>query len=193
MNTMKKRGFTLIELLIALGIMGVIAAAISTFFFSNYRIMNETSVEIDLQKEGEKAINLITEKAMASKGIVLIKRNNVDLLSSENSGTGDSITEIGFASIEGTGSDKQHVFELYDNKLLYGDIENSKVLDKDGVLSENEVKPKEVFQYVKEIFVKADEKYKDTKSIIITIRLEKKEGNITREKEVSSEAYFRNK
>lgn len=187
----KKKGFTLIELLIALSIMGVVATAITIFFFNNYKILKDTSIEIDLQREGEKVINSIVEKAMGSKGITLLKNGNVDILDNESHADGNAITEIAFGSAYS--ENKHYIFELYNNKLLYAEAEISKVLDKDGILNENEVKPEKIFENVEEIVVNANEKYKDSRSISIKMRMKINEKNTIREKTVNSEVYFRNK
>lgn len=190
MNIIKKKGFTLIEVLIALGIMGIVAVAISTFFFSNFRIINETSVEIDLQREGEGAINLILEKAMGSNGILLVEENGINITNNAISGD-SSINKIIFGSIDGT--NEHYIFQLYGNKLLYGKGEVTKDLDNDNILSENEVKSERIFENVEGLIIKSNENYTVSKSISIEIKLGKIQGNIRGEKEVNSEVYFRNK
>lgn len=193
MNILKKRGFTLIELLIAFGIMGIVATAISTFFFSNFRIINKTSIEIDLQSEGESAINLIVQKAMGSNGILLVEENRIDITNNEISevSTEKNINKIVFGSIDGT--NEHYIFQLYGNKLLYGKGEKTKDLDNDNILSENEVKSERIFENVEEVSIKSNENYIASKSISIKIKLGKIQGNIRGEKEVNSEVYFRNK
>lgn len=193
MNILKKRGFTLIELLIAFGIMGIVATAISTFFFSNFRIINKTSIEIYLQSEGESAINLIVQKAMGSNGILLVEENGIDITNNEISevSTEKNINKIVFGSSDGT--NEHYIFQLYGNKLLYGKGEKTKDLDNDNILSENEVKSERIFENVEEVSIKSNENYIASKSISIKIKLGKIQGNIRGEKEVNSEVYFRNK
>lgn len=193
MNIIKKRGFTLIELLITLAIMGIVATAISTFFFSNIRIINETSIEIDLQREGEAAINLILERAMGSSGILLVEENGSDVTDTELSGLSiqSSINKIVFGAIDGTG--QHYIFEFYNNKLLYGKGEITQTINKNTILDLNEVEPLRTYENIEEVIVSSNEKYRDTKSINLTIKLHKEEGNVKGEKEVSSEFYFRNK
>jgi len=116
-----KKGFTLIEMLITLALLGIVMAAISSFFLSNYRTLNNVSKELDFQREGEKAINLIIEKAMESKGIGEIQPNN-----NSNSSDEKDVTKVVFKIPTATGEtiEQGHVFSLTEfngeNQLRYG-------------------------------------------------------------------------
>ncbi|MGH4118664.1 PilW family protein [Clostridium sp.] len=60
----KMKGFTLIEILITLAILGVVLSVIYTFFFNNYKTINKAQIEIEIQSEGEKVIEKISNVAI---------------------------------------------------------------------------------------------------------------------------------
>ncbi len=71
-NSKNSKGFTLIELLIVLGLMGIVITMTFSFFFSNYRTFNKGDDQIEAQYQAGLAMDLITDTAINSAGIVSI-------------------------------------------------------------------------------------------------------------------------
>ncbi|PKM57874.1 MAG: hypothetical protein CVU98_03880 [Firmicutes bacterium HGW-Firmicutes-3] len=63
------KGFTTIELILAIAIAGIIMGAVGTFLNFNLKGFNATKEIIDIQYEGQLAMNQITAIAKESKGI----------------------------------------------------------------------------------------------------------------------------
>lgn len=68
--SMNNRGFTTIELILAILIAGIIMGAVGTFITFNMRSFNGTTDIIDIQYEGQLAVNQIVDIARESTGIV---------------------------------------------------------------------------------------------------------------------------
>ncbi|MBZ9624852.1 type II secretion system GspH family protein [Clostridium sp. FP2] len=84
MFTRKLRGFTLIEVLITLAILGIILSAIATFFFTNYKTINKAQIEIEIQSEGDKVIEKISNTAIQCSEMKLTTSDNDDKIDSIN-------------------------------------------------------------------------------------------------------------
>jgi len=81
----KNRGFTVIELIVSIAIAGIIMGAIGSFLLFNIRGFNATKDAIDIQYEGQLAMNQLTNIARESEGIKIIKdENGVDRLNLAN-------------------------------------------------------------------------------------------------------------
>ncbi|MCY6484586.1 prepilin-type N-terminal cleavage/methylation domain-containing protein [Clostridium aestuarii] len=163
---MKNKGYTLLELLIVLGIMGMVMIPVSSFFFSNYRTLNEISGELDLQREGEKAINSIVNEAVSSKGIKQINVYTSD---------GDEfINDITFTALN--------------NSEIKFSVESNQLYCKKGS-STKQAKAKNV-KHIKIEYKAA--KIDEAKGISIIVYLETGKNNKV-SKKVKGEVYFRNK
>lgn len=178
-----KKGFTLVEMVITLALLGIVITAISSFFLSNYRTLNNVSKELDFQREGEKAINLIIEKAMESKGIGEIQPNN-----NTNSSDQKDVTKVVFKipTAIGETTEQGHVFTLVEvngeKQLRYGKgtldtATNTYNVSTDTVIARG----------IKSIELKSGqgEAFKESKSVEVIILLD--------EGQVNSQVYFRNK
>lgn len=107
----KAKGFTLVEVLIALAILGIILPVIFTFFLTNYKTMNKAQIEVEVQSEGEKIIDKISNIAIQCSGINITTSDSDDKIDSIN----DSIEFIG---------KETHNFTLAsNNKLLLDGVE----------------------------------------------------------------------
>lgn len=69
---MNNKGFTTIELILAIAIAGVIMGAVGTFLTFNLRGFNQAKDIIDIQYEGQLAINQLSNIAQESLGITAI-------------------------------------------------------------------------------------------------------------------------
>ena len=63
------KGFTLIEVIIAMSIMGMVTVIIYSLFFSNYKTMNTVNSGVELQTQGEQAMNYIVNTSLSANGI----------------------------------------------------------------------------------------------------------------------------
>jgi len=63
------KGFTTIELILAIAIAGIIMGAVGTFLNFNLKGFNATKEVIDIQYEGQLAMNQLTAIAKESKGV----------------------------------------------------------------------------------------------------------------------------
>lgn len=70
------KGFTVVELILAIAIAGIIMGAIGSFLVFNLKGFNVTKNVIDIQYEGQLAMNQLTSIAMESEGIEAIKDEN---------------------------------------------------------------------------------------------------------------------
>jgi len=178
-----KKGFTLIEMIITLALLGIVMTAISSFFLINYRTLNNVSKELDFQREGEKAINLIIEKAMESKGIGEIQPHNNTTSSDEK-----DVTKVVFKipTAAGEVTEQGHVFSLIqvngENQLRYGKgtldtSTNTYNVSSDWVIARG----------IKSIELKSGqgEALKEARSVEVIIILD--------QESVKSQVYFRNK
>ncbi|MDF1617024.1 prepilin-type N-terminal cleavage/methylation domain-containing protein [Petrocella sp. FN5] len=67
------KGFTTIELILAIAIAGIIMGAVGTYLTFNLKGFNATKSVIDIQYEGQLAMNQLTAIAKESKGIEAIE------------------------------------------------------------------------------------------------------------------------
>ena len=64
-----KNGFTLVEVIISMAIMVMVMATLYSMFFSNYKTMNTVNAGVELQSQGEQAMNYIVNAAISAKSI----------------------------------------------------------------------------------------------------------------------------
>lgn len=92
---MNDKGFTTIELILAMVIAGVIMGAAGTFLVFNLNAFNSTTDIIDIQYEGQLAINQLTNIMKESTGIELLSDDDMsipaDALSTEGPVTPNSM------------------------------------------------------------------------------------------------------
>lgn len=69
MKRLSKKGFTLMELLLALAIMGMVFVVVYPFFNSNYKTLNTTEIMDELQSNGQKSIEAITQRSLQCSSI----------------------------------------------------------------------------------------------------------------------------
>ncbi|MBK1810490.1 prepilin-type N-terminal cleavage/methylation domain-containing protein [Clostridium sp. YIM B02505] len=72
----KRKGFTVLELILALGITVLVLGVVYSFFLTNTRTINETQINLDLQKSGEDSLSKISKKIMEARSIVGIISDN---------------------------------------------------------------------------------------------------------------------
>lgn len=112
----KAKGFTLVEVLITLAILGIILTVIFTFFLTNYKTLNKAQIEIELQSEGDKVINKISNVAIQCSAMNLYILNDDGTITLNDVGTIDSESEY----IEFIGKESNK-FTLDSSKKLFLD------------------------------------------------------------------------
>lgn len=169
-----KKGFTLIELLISISLILIVMVGIFTFFISTYKANNSVNDEMELQSQGEKAINFMMDNLIEAKGIELVI-DSKDADVTEQSATID-IKRLVVSKIDST----YNIFEIKNYTLYYS---NSNDANSDAVnLLSNLIDSVQI-----EPLNGAD--FKGAKGIKINIKLKKKDMIKT----ISNEVYFRNK
>ncbi|MGV8983341.1 PilW family protein [Clostridium sp.] len=115
--TVKKKGMTLIELLIAMAILAIVLSVVSTFFLTNYNTLNSVNKDLELQSQGEKAINFMVDNIIDGYGIKTAEKLlvNIDL----NSSSETEITKLSVAKQDSTEKKYISVFELDKGILNY--------------------------------------------------------------------------
>lgn len=178
-NKFNNRGLTLIELLVTLAITGIILCIIVSFFITNVRTFDRASSEVDLQSEGQYALEYITLIAAQSRGIKSIE--NVD---------GDVRTDT-WGAVEETGLiifDFEYIDESTKNVVNRDEVF---IFDKDNNTILNG--PKIVGRYIDEIKVEpvtTNKKLSKQRGIILTLKLSQSKGSLS--KIIKSQIYFRN-
>lgn len=162
-----KKGFTLIELLVSISLILIVMVGIFTFFISTYKANNSVNDEMEIQSQGEKAINFIMDTSIDGYGVYgEVADNNTDK------------TLFKIKKTDGY----YCIYKLKDNKLYY--IKSS---DKDD---EPTQKISELINSIELTpLLSSDNTFANAKGIKITIKLGKKD--IT--KTITNEVYFRNK
>ena len=64
-----RQGFTLVEVIISMAIMVIVMATLYSMFFSNNKTMNTVGAGVELQSQGEQAMNYIVNAAISAKCI----------------------------------------------------------------------------------------------------------------------------
>ncbi|MCY6959295.1 prepilin-type N-terminal cleavage/methylation domain-containing protein [Clostridium brassicae] len=173
-----KKGITLIELIIVIALIGIILIPISNFFLTSYSNLHKVDKEIELQSQGEKALEKFVKISMMSSGIQSIKRNNEELNLQKKC---TSIDRIVLKNSSASSEEEDYdVFQLIDNKLWY--VRGEKDLDatKMGkVIGEN----------ISSINVEETKNLKEAEGIYLVINLSYKDVKSV----VESKVYFRNK
>lgn len=169
-----KKGFTLIELLISISLILIVMGGIFTFFISTYKANNSVNDEIELQSQGEKAINFMMDNIIEAKGIEsVIDTKDADV--TEQSAPTD-IKKLVVSKIDST----YNIFEIKNDALYYS---NSNDVNSDAV---NMISN---FIYSVQISSLKDADLKSAEGIRINIYLKKKDMTKT----ITNEVYFRNK
>lgn len=182
---MNKKGFTLVETLITAAIFFIVLSILYTFFNTNYKSYSSTETEINLQEEGDKAIEKITEKAMGCSMVLQVVNEN-DLTVYSHSDESSEEEKKDFISIKSIKIDNvfkknaYYQFYLKENKLYMstGDDKNEKAIAKD--VDKLMIKPAGNERY-----------FAGTKGIYVKLQLSKGRKKSTK-KIVETEIYFRN-
>lgn len=172
----KRKGVTLIELLITLGIVSIVLSSIYTFLFTNYNTLNSVNNDLELQSQGEKAINFMIDSIIEGYGVVEVKATDgSDVVSSTES-------EISKLSVKK--DTYVSIFELRNGVLYYGEV----ALETDT----NEKANKEICHSIKSIIITtlpSDRSFSNCAGLKIKITM--KSGKT--EKVFVNEIYMRNK
>lgn len=162
MRNLTKKGLTLIEIMVTLTIMAIFVAVVSPFLFSNYKALKYSDVRMELQREGDKIIEELTNKALQAESIEYIrdyKGNKINLNTNKNA----NISIIKFKGIN--------------RKRLKCEFKI-----KDSSNNESSIK------YIKINSLPLEVNFNKTKGIYVKIGLEKRRI----EKELRTKVYFRN-
>jgi prepilin-type N-terminal cleavage/methylation domain-containing protein len=125
-----KKGFTLIELVISMAIMGMVMVTIYSLFFSNYKTMNIVNSGIELQSQGEQAMNYLFNSAISAESINTIKDEKGEDITEFNSTNSKKISEISFKTLK---------YDKTNNTVVSGYIEKIILqLDSSNVISPTE-------------------------------------------------------
>ncbi|WMJ80845.1 prepilin-type N-terminal cleavage/methylation domain-containing protein [Clostridium sp. MB40-C1] len=173
-----KKGITLIELIIVIALIGIILIPISNFFLTSYSSLHKVDKEIELQSQGEEALEKFVKISMISSGIQSIKKHNEELKSQKKCISVDRIVLKNSSSSSEV--DDYDVFQLLDNKLWYGRGEKDLDATKIG---------KVIGKNIYSIDIEGTKDLKEAEGIYIVINLSYKNVKSA----VESKVYFRNK
>ena len=116
--TVEKKGFTLIELIIAMAILSIALLVISSFFFTNYNALNSVNIDLELQSQGERAINFMVDNIIDGYGVDEVKKvdgSNVAV----NSSSETEITKLSVIKQDSDETEYTSIFELDNGVLKY--------------------------------------------------------------------------
>lgn len=184
------QGVTLIELLLVLAIAGIVMSSVMSFLITNIRTFDMMENDIELQQQGQFAMDFMTERiieAIEIEGIWIAPNHSVI-----NNSSKYDIEMIVFKTLDfktGSGSTKdRYVFRLKDNNLKIGTISKTSETTYNTAKSKATI---EVANYINEIEVQpipSDALYKDARGIRLTIKLKKDKHQQT----ISNQFFFRN-
>jgi prepilin-type N-terminal cleavage/methylation domain-containing protein len=125
--TVKKKGITLVELIIAMAILSIVLSVISSFFFVNYKALNSVNKDLELQSQGEKAINFMVDNIIEGYGVKTVETPLINLISNNETEVDENLklnseTEIKKLSVakqDGKEVKYTSVFELDNGVLNY--------------------------------------------------------------------------
>lgn len=154
----KQKGFTLAELLVSLGLLGVIAPIVMSFFITSLKNYESINNRLELQFQAQYILDFMSDKILESRYIELARENIVSLLKKTNE---QNITKISFRY--GDNVNQCYNFEINKGKIKYGNARS------------NAIPTDELGIYVKNLTATPinGEQFEDTNAIIIKITLEK--------------------
>lgn len=169
MKKIRKKGFTILESIITIAILLIVLGIILPFFNSNFKVLNETEIKSDLQRDGSNTMEYFTRSAMEAKGIKeLIGYGDEDKLSY----TGEiNVKKLAFI----TDTNDEYNFELNGTELYYSKNSSEKKLITRNV------------KYIKLTTIDGNS-FSKSKGVLIKLLLEKKHVSLNLE----SKVYFRN-
>lgn len=94
-------------------------------FFSNYKTMNTVNSGVELQSQGEEAINYIFDTAISAKSINSIKDENGDNIIEFNSSNSMKISEISFTVLKFDKASNTVVDDYIEKIILQPDSNNT--------------------------------------------------------------------
>ncbi|MGK0468711.1 PilW family protein [Clostridium sp.] len=116
--TVNKKGITLIELIIAMAISAIVLSVISTFFFTNYNTLNSVNKDLELQSQGEKAINFMVDNIIEGYGVAEVKKiDGSDVVLNSSSET--EITKLSVIKQDSDETEYNSNFEMDSGVLKY--------------------------------------------------------------------------
>lgn len=185
------KGFTLIELLITLGLVSIVVLAVVSFFLSYVKANKTVSNTTELQYEARKIVSFMSEKFMASDGIVYISDDsdvNTNVVSDINMDI-NKIAAVNIKNENKDGSYEYYSFRVDDGKLFYRKTSSSnEIVDAkiSGVINTNEM----LSDYIKNIEISTEDgkTFNESKYLKINVNLEKDDDEYSLEQYV----YLRN-
>jgi prepilin-type N-terminal cleavage/methylation domain-containing protein len=185
---MNNKGFTTIELILAIAIAGIVMGAIGSFLTFNLRGFNATTDVIDIQYEGQLAMNQLTNIARESTGVLLL--DDEDTLSGDDFNSNIKITPNTLRFEHKATDPSNSMLELttvYD--LVYDEIDN----EISATITENDGSTITyvIARYIEAFTIKPGDglSFGDTKSIQMTMRLEQGAAHL----DLQTHVKFRNK
>lgn len=169
MKKIRKKGFTILESIITIAILLIVLGVILPFFNSNFKVLNETEIKSDLQREGASTMEYFTRSAMEAKSIK-------ELIGDEDE---DKLSYIGESDVQKlifiTDTNDEYSFEVNGTELYY---------------SKNSSEKKLITHNLKHIKLSTIDgnSFSEAKGILIKLILEKKHVSLNLE----SKVYFRN-
>lgn len=126
-----KKGFTLIEVIISMAIMGIVLVAIYSLFFSNYKTLNTVNSGVELQSQGEEAMNHLVDTALSANKVNYIKDGNGNDITEFNGLDRKRISEISFTTVKL--NKETNVVDDYIEKFTLQIDSDNKISDTEGL------------------------------------------------------------
>ena len=187
---MSEKGFTLVELVVALAISSIIFVALGTFLIFNLRSYNATTDIIDLQYEGQLAMNQLAALAKESKGIeFIVDQVGDDRIDEAGTIVPGSFDLAHYEYNDITGMDERTVYSIsYEPGIgdMTGQI-TCRVTDPLGAVIEDYVMAKYVLDLT--VTPESGQDFEMARSMTVTLVLENGEYDF----DLQSEMKFRNK
>lgn len=187
-----RKGFTTIELILAIAIAGVIMGAVGSFLTFNLRGFNQAKDIIDIQYEGQLAINQLSSIAQESIGITAIDdQGGTDSYTYTTEVTPGTVEFVQDVVISGV--DYEYTYHITYDPIT--DPDNPKILcqlDKENISASSTVSDA---QYVMAQYVDAftleptGGSYQTTKSVVIKMTFAEGKASY----DLQTEVKFRNK
>lgn len=129
MNPLRsQKGFTVVELMVAVLIAGAITAVITGYLLAHIKSYEAAEAIVDIQYEGQLALNQMSRIAMESTGVShIITIDEVTGAEIDNIATDEKDTVhlnddgeyIAFRELQEDGSELYHIYTVRDNNTIY--------------------------------------------------------------------------